>query len=1578
MRALLLALALFDHAAWAGFSDGVSDDRLRLPSGPGSLEGVGQNVTINPNMGVMEHHLPFELPAGFPGATPSLGLGYSSGSGASLVGVGWSLSVPSIERMTARGLPIFNATDSFVADGGEELVKVDPEAGYTVYRSRFESGFTRWVWHSPGAAGYWEAQYADGSRGFFGADRNGVIVPTANVNGSTGVFRYQLVETIDVFGHRVRYDYTLNPSGYAFLSKISWLFYDDANGLARYNVQLGYESRSDVTTDASSGVELQLDQRLHSVDIYYNGAAGPERVRGYLLTYSSTAWLSQLVQVQQFGLGDTGNTMAYPVVHSFGYTQTLGSTMGQSLVAISDPLTGAGVDGGNALLLDINGDGLPDVIDASTPGPHRIWLAQLASDGTHHFIGPTDSAVGDKTNFPIGPGVTPLDVNGDGYTDLVASISGQPPKVLINKGLGDWARVEMLPPTLDLSPASLRFFDYNGDKQIDVLETLADGTTNVYGNNGDGSFTKQQVDLLGMTIGAQNVQLADINGDGLLDVVLISTGQITYRLNLGWGHWSQASGCVPSASSFAACGISVAFPVTAAQAFDVLIEDINGDALRDVLLVEGTSVTYMLNRSGSSFDLPQTITSVVGGSTLPERNGNTVVTADMNGNGTQDVVWIDSSGKVTYLDLFATRPNLLTHIENGIGRVTDISYTSTVMEMARAREAGSPWKFRVPFAMTVVDKVDEWDRLTNLHEVDTYRYNDGYYDGIEKQYRGHAHVEESLMGDASQEDGLIASDFNVGDQDVYLHGRLLFESVTSGTRLLHESTHQWGRCSVDLEVPSPSPAYAIVHTCETQVVDKIYEGTMSPVTTEIDTTYDGFGNVTKVSNLGVIDGCNATCTRPQDAFGEPCGSGCTGDESYEETQYVPRAKTNGAWIIHEPYRQIHYGVAGGAQTETLTYYDTTAGAPYQGMMSGQLTQGLVTRVTEAVGGTAAPIAVARSLYDANGMVVSSLDPNGDPANMTSHLRTYGYDADGVRVRQADVIMSDHKLERKVRYDERFNRPISSTSWMSVGAATSGENASTYDYDTFGRLVGIHEPDPATALPAAMPTKWFTYDLKSTASKITSYSNLNGEHSSCVDGRGRTYQSRTRTAQGSYLVTGFTLFNTRGETVQSYQPYSSDSGDCDAAPPMTTLSTHFRYDAEHRLIETDLPDDAIYQTASKLTTIYLPLETQEFDALDNDMTSPFANTPTIRRHDGLGRVTALGRTLMAGSPAAFTTVTYDDLGHAQGYVDAAGNRKTQTYDLAGRLLMVQDPNAGPSMFTYDAAGNLLSKTDARNATVRLSYDDMNRPLSRWDDADHDGTLVTAIYDSDPACAMCSNTAGRAAGFTWPGGKDSSGFDVRGRPIYGARTIDGFTFETANAFDDRDQLIAVTYPDGRVLMRSYDDAGRLVTIGGVVIGVTYDDRGLPSDAAYANNTHEARTYDNMMRLVQQTLSAPAGVAQSLNYTIDRVGNMTAIDDQTPNTTASLAANFQYDAWYRTTEVKRPDETLDYTFDAIDNIVSVSSTVNGNNLGAYQYDPMHPNGVTQAGGMSLGYDAAGNVVKRGSANLTWDAFGRLKAVQ
>ncbi len=100
---VLIALTCLGPAL-ASAQLGVSNDRVSLPSGPGSRDSLGENVTVNANMATMAYNVPILVPAGFPGATPSLELRYDSGSGSGPVGIGWSLSVPSIERITYRGL----------------------------------------------------------------------------------------------------------------------------------------------------------------------------------------------------------------------------------------------------------------------------------------------------------------------------------------------------------------------------------------------------------------------------------------------------------------------------------------------------------------------------------------------------------------------------------------------------------------------------------------------------------------------------------------------------------------------------------------------------------------------------------------------------------------------------------------------------------------------------------------------------------------------------------------------------------------------------------------------------------------------------------------------------------------------------------------------------------------------------------------------------------------------------------------------------------------------------------------------------------------------------------------------------------------------------------------------------------------------------------------------------------------------------------------------------------------------------------------------------------------------------------
>ena len=103
--AWLIAMAGAALPATVRAQTGVDDDRVSLPQGPGSLEGIGDDVQFDPNMGSMSHEISIDLPSGFPGATPSLSLSYSSAAGSGPLGIGWSMSTPVSNSMVMVARP---------------------------------------------------------------------------------------------------------------------------------------------------------------------------------------------------------------------------------------------------------------------------------------------------------------------------------------------------------------------------------------------------------------------------------------------------------------------------------------------------------------------------------------------------------------------------------------------------------------------------------------------------------------------------------------------------------------------------------------------------------------------------------------------------------------------------------------------------------------------------------------------------------------------------------------------------------------------------------------------------------------------------------------------------------------------------------------------------------------------------------------------------------------------------------------------------------------------------------------------------------------------------------------------------------------------------------------------------------------------------------------------------------------------------------------------------------------------------------------------------------------------------------
>ncbi len=130
-RVILGCLLLASAAAQTG----VSDDRVRLPDGPGSLGGVGEHVGLDANMGTMAWSLPIEVPPGFAGVTPALALTYDSGAGSGPVGRWSDWTVIEGAPVSAAELPLSSLED-LDGDGLADLVVVSgAEVRYALNRN---------------------------------------------------------------------------------------------------------------------------------------------------------------------------------------------------------------------------------------------------------------------------------------------------------------------------------------------------------------------------------------------------------------------------------------------------------------------------------------------------------------------------------------------------------------------------------------------------------------------------------------------------------------------------------------------------------------------------------------------------------------------------------------------------------------------------------------------------------------------------------------------------------------------------------------------------------------------------------------------------------------------------------------------------------------------------------------------------------------------------------------------------------------------------------------------------------------------------------------------------------------------------------------------------------------------------------------------------------------------------------------------------------------------------------------------------------------------------------------------------
>jgi RHS repeat-associated protein len=415
--------------------------------------------------------------------------------------------------------------------------------------------------------------------------------------------------------------------------------------------------------------------------------------------------------------------------------------------------------------IDLDGEGLSGVLTEQA----GAWYYRSNLGGAS--LGPLRPIARQPAMAALGSGRQQLlDVQGDGALDLV---DFHPPLAGFHERDEENGWTGFVPfadvPNLDWNDPNLRFVDLTGDGLADVLITESEVFTwypshayEGFGSAEDTATAHDERDGPRVVFADADsaVYLADMSGDGLADVVRVRQGQVAYWPNLGYSRWGKQ--IVMDDSPW----------FDRPELFDqrrLRLADVDGSGTTDLIYLGRDGARVWFNCSGNSWSAPRELSFP-----LATTNVGQIQVADLLGNGTACLVWSsdlpgDARRPLRYLDLMGgTKPHLLVEMRNNLGGVTNVDYAPSTAFYLRDRAAGTPWVTRLPFPVHCVDRVTMTDTRRRTVFSNAYSYHHGFFDGVEREFRGFGRVEQV---DTQRFDDFAAanddSPFVAGDHRLY-------------------------------------------------------------------------------------------------------------------------------------------------------------------------------------------------------------------------------------------------------------------------------------------------------------------------------------------------------------------------------------------------------------------------------------------------------------------------------------------------------------------------------------------------------------------------------------------------------------------------------------------------------------------------------------------------------------------------------------------------------------------------------------------------------------------------------------------
>jgi RHS repeat-associated protein len=333
----------------------------------------------------------------------------------------------------------------------------------------------------------------------------------------------------------------------------------------------------------------------------------------------------------------------------------------------------------------------------------------------------------------------------------------------------------------------------------------------------------------------------------------------------------------------------------------------------------------------------------------------------------------------------------------------------------------------------------------------------------------------------------------------------------------------------------------------------------------------------------------------------------------------------------------------------------------------------------------------------------------------------------------------------------------------------------------------------------------------------------------------------------------------------------------------------------------------------------------------------------------------------------TNFTRDQIGRLTGITDAQAHLTQYALDNLNQVKTVTDALGSGTGFVYDPNGNLLTVTDALNHATNYSYDYMDRVQTRTDPLLR-GESYT--YDLGGNLATFTDRKGQKSTFTFDGVKRLTTAEFGVQP--------GSTNQSS---------ITYTYDGGNRMTQAVDSAYGTVTRG-------FDQLDRLTTEATAQGSI-GYTYDNAGRRLTMQVAGQAQVV----YGWDNASRLSSI------TQGTNAVGFNYDDANRRSTLTLPNGiAASYSYDSDSHLRGISYDLGGNHVGdlSYSYDSLGHRGsmtgslatinlsqpitsasydganeLTNLDGVTISYDADGNLVNDGIHSYSWDARNQLTSI-